>query len=381
MWKVVLALSVTLSASAQQQSAPVNNVSYSEQIEQQSALLGPFDVSLVELYQQQGLVFFRQGDFLQAATALQLALQISRVNFGPKAPQQEPALRALIDVADASGEQEPAQMLHQRLVDINNHQLNSALGIADVDALMRSSQWHLQRYTRLPTSSRLDNLQMSLRLAKHSENIISRHHNDDHLALIAPLEQIALSSHHLTEYNLTLLRFFSEQGSFHQQLTEQVFQQGLEARRRVVRILRHNQASAETLAQAQIDLGDYLQRLQLPKASRKAYQQAWSTLHKAQRTEQLREWLGQPMPLLSDNQSHISDSSSLARIKAHVDTEGKVEHIEVLKTYPADNNQVSTAALQAARRLPYRVAVVDGEVVAGSVEFNLPLALSLTATP
>ncbi|MCV6604551.1 MAG: hypothetical protein OIF34_04540, partial [Porticoccaceae bacterium] len=214
------------------------------------------------------------------------------------------------------------------------------------------------------------------------ETIISQHHSEQHPALIEPLQQIAQSSYYLTRYHLGVLRFFNgASDSFQQQLTEQVFQQGLKAHRQVVRILRTSQAAAETLAQAQIDLGDYLQRLQLPQASQKVYRRAWQTLQSGDRTTRQSNWLGQPMPLFPDNHNNVSEASSLARIKAHVDTKGKVERIEVLETYPADSSHVVSAAQAAARRLPFRVAVVDGEVVPGTVEFNLPLALSPVATP
>ena len=382
MWKALFLLPAITFVTVTAQAVVTDNADYSEQIEQQSAELGPFDPSLVELYKQQGVQFYQQGQLSQAAEALRLALQISRVNFGPLAAQQEPAMRALIDVADASGAGEQLDLLLQRLVDINNHQLNNPLSASDTSALLQSSQWHLGRYIQRQTSERLPSLRLALRLARHSERILKQHHDDQHASLIPALQLIAQSSYYLTEHQLVELRFFNN-SNFHQQLTEQVFQQGLQAHRRIVAIQRQQQAPAQQLAEAQINLGDYLQRLQLPDASQKAYRRAWKTLHDANHQDQLADWLGQPTPLLQESQRDYTEAASLARIKAHINAEGKPQQIEVLQTYPADNSQLESAALAAAQRIPFRIAVVDGKTVPGTVEFNLPLGIrpSSEATP
>ncbi|UTW44131.1 hypothetical protein KFE80_06855 [bacterium SCSIO 12696] len=378
-----LFLSASVAIAAEQESTQTpssslhteaNTASYEIQIEEQAALLGPFDSSLVELYQQQGEQLAKQGNYREAISALSQALQISRVNHGPYARQQEPALRSLIDATEASGESVHIELLSKRLLDLNNHTLNGNESIEDLGLLLNSSSWHLNRYINLRSATTLPHLQMAVRLANSAEKLLSNHHSPEHIAVIDALELVARGNFYLTAHYLNDLRFFfsQRQSSLHEQLTEKVFQDGLAAHRRMIKIHQSNNATAGQIASAQIELGDYLQRFQLTNVSHKVYKNAWQTLHQANNEDLLASWLGQPVPLLESNLS-ATGNAPLARIKAQVSVNGKAEKVEILGDPATQSPELASAAETALQKVVFRTAVIDGEVVPGMVEFDLPI--------
>ena len=344
------------------------------EIDDFSARHGPFDPQLAELLSARGLSLQHSGNHAGAIEAFKRALHINRVNHGLYSFQQEAVIRYLITSLNLLGAYEEVGHFHQQLTQLHNRQLANNPSEELVPLLLDSSDWHRDLHLELNASITVPYLRKSIRLARAAKNILSDRYHPQHQRLIEPLQRIAENSYYLTSYYQTEARFFGARGeSLHQHLIEDSFNQGLESYQQIVAIRRAQPSSPQQLATAQIALGDYLQLFRKHDESHNAYISAWKTLSQAGDNDSIERLLGKPVKLPDFGSNITLGSKAVARVKAQIDSTGRASDVEILETWPADNQLVVQSAQRDARHMVFRNRVVDGKVASGTVEFNLLL--------
>lgn len=341
------------------------------EIDEHSALHGPYDPQLAELLSARGEALQHQGNHAVAVKVLERALHINRINHGIYSFQQEAVIRALIDSFNLLGAYDEVGRLHQQLAKLQSWQLANNRSEALIPMLLDSSNWHRSLYLELSSSINVPHLRKSIRLARAAHSIASEH---NHEQLIESLEHIAESNYYLTRYYQHEARFFGSSGeSMHTRLIQDGLAEGIESYEQIIAIHQNNNSSPKELALAQIALGDYLQLFRKHDESHKAYVSAWNTLNEAGDTDSLERLLGKPVKLPSFDSNPPVGTKAVARVKADIGPTGRATNVEVLETWPADNRLVVQTARRAAQLAVFRNQVVDGKVTSGTVEFNLLL--------
>jgi tetratricopeptide (TPR) repeat protein len=172
---------------------------YREQINEQESQQGAYDPQLSEQLLGLGLLYKTQGQYDEAAKALEQALHIKRVNEGVDNMAQVPVLSALIDVNTTAGNWEELDRNYELLVQVNQRNLASdePLVLADIE---RAGRWKLLAYNKNLLKKKPDRILSNLiEMYEATVKIIEELHGKDDPRLIGPLNNLSLARYHMLE--------------------------------------------------------------------------------------------------------------------------------------------------------------------------------------
>lgn len=387
----VLTLTLLIT-SGQALSADSNDVSsiepFIEAIETRQAELGAYDAALAELYQGLARRYQEQGNHSEAIDALQRAMHINRVEYGPHSILQEPMLREMIPSLDAQGAIDKIAFNYHLLVGIyRKHygQLDARL----LTLLNEASQWHrsqLRQSTFNITNSHIGQMCELSEEAEKIARLLPDPNNDEH---IIPLQIQAECHYYARLYEesrwdrqrLGYSAFDSrrEQAKYrdelrrHQQELYKIYQEGLTKLERVYQISVNSNASATQQAQAQIAIADWHLIHDRVQSANDNYRQLWLKLDNNPDLQQ--ELFGQAvvLPNFVAN-TPPAEANRLARVRLNISQSGKPSRIRVLETLPEQDKQTAKEAQRLIRNSLFRPHYKNGrpEELA-EVDVTLPI--------
>ncbi|WIO74774.1 hypothetical protein QP938_02385 [Porticoccaceae bacterium LTM1] len=362
--------------------------SYIDAIEARQAELGAYDPGLTELYQGLAHQYQEQGHHSEAINALQRAMHINRVEYGPYSILQEPMLREMIPSLTAQGAIDKLAFNYHLLVGIyRKHygQFDAKL----LTVLNEASQWHRSQLRQTTFDITNSHIGQMCELSEEAEKIAKLLPDNNTEERIIPLQLQAECHYYNRLYEED--RWHSRAMSYsafddrqkqnqrreelrrHERELYNLYQMGLAKLERVYQITVNDNSSPAHQAQAQIAIADWHLIHDRVQSANDAYRLLWLRLDNNPDLQQ--ELFGRAVLLpnfIADTPP--ADANRLAHVRLNISERGKPSRIRVLETLPEQDKQTAKEAQRLIRNSLFRPHYKNGrpEELA-EVDVTLPI--------
>lgn len=362
---------------------------YQDEIARYEVTAGAYDGHMSELYFSLAKSLQQDNKHVDAIDAFRHSLHVNRVNNGIHSLTQEPMLRGMIESQNALDNYMQVTRNYSQLLWIYEKTYGfSAPELIPV--LEEASNWHQQIYELSDEKNAAGHLIQSIALAGSAVDIATENFGNTSLQLINLLRNIAYSSYQLANHygqyryinaqdrsnfqitrNSSFARLDSSRvpmatgSSDEERIWQDSYNSGLMAYQRIIDILNDNEAEPQLRATALVQLGDWFTLFKRRSSALDVYEQAWNLLTEVNDLETLDKLLGSPERLPDfdrDNGQPLPDQ--LARIEMRITSDGLARDIEILETYPANDEGLEQSARRILRNWKFRPRFEDGRPVA-----------------
>ncbi|WIO74771.1 energy transducer TonB [Porticoccaceae bacterium LTM1] len=361
---------------------------YQDEIERYEVTAGAYDGHMSELYFSLGKSLQQDNQHVDAIDAFRHSLHVNRVNNGIHSLTQEPMLRGMIESQNALDNYIEVTRNYSQLLWIYEKTYGfSAPELIPV--LEEASNWHQKIYELSDEKNAAGHLIQSIALAGSAVDIATENFGNTSLQLIHLLKNIAYSSYQLANHygqyryinaqdrsnfqitrNSSFARLDSSSlpmatgSSDEERIWQDSYNSGLMAYQRIIDILNDNDAEPQLRATALVQLGDWFTLFKRRSSALDVYEQAWNLLTEVNDLETLDKLLGSPERLPDfdrDNGQPLPDQ--LARIEMRITSDGLARDIEILETYPANDEGLEQSARRILRNWKFRPRFEKGKPV------------------
>ena len=421
--RLLLVAAVILPASAQEDSpasARETIAEYQRQIAERERDYGVFDPELGELLLGLGLFYKNQGDYSEAADALDRALHIRKVTEGLESMNQVPVLQALIETNSAGQSWDELDKNYHTLLWIHQRRLES--GNPDILPLIDLvGRWKLAAYNNNLLSAPPGKTLYDLAdIYKTTIRTIESLYGDTDHRLLIPLRGLAISQYEIVnngysipvhEYQSTEPRLVSrivcrtetdatgrrrqvcESETVHnpnyiigkQRVKDRLMQLNLDMVKdtliRVKEVYENDDTlTVEGMAKSLLDLGDWYMINGQHRAARSHYEQAFNVLQDNQAdAETMDYFFGKPVKIPALDRA-LPDSApdtgkpvpaAFVKLAFQVYQDGRPGSIKVIDQSEPDNYKARKNASNYVRDSLFRPQLVAGKPVRGEAELTI----------